>query len=40
MVNGDLPYRNLEASIVKSIGAAYGTLGRGPGGLLNGEKYG
>lgn len=31
---------HLEASIVKSVGTAHGTLGRGLGGLLNGEKYG
>lgn len=29
-----------EKSIVKPIGTAHGTLGRGLGGLLNGEKYG
>ncbi|MCX2695362.1 hypothetical protein [Ochrobactrum chromiisoli] len=34
------PTSHLEAGIVKLIGTAHGTLGRGFGGLLNGEKYG
>ncbi|MBA8817986.1 hypothetical protein FHW00_000276 [Ochrobactrum sp. P6BSIII] len=34
------PEPNLEAGIVKTVGTAHGTLGRGLGGLLNGEKYG
>ncbi|MBB4093749.1 hypothetical protein GGQ79_002261 [Ochrobactrum pecoris] len=43
-MSGQKPVRcldmHLEASIVKPIGTARGTLGRGLGGLLNGEKYG
>ncbi|AIK44265.1 hypothetical protein Brsp06_01370 [Brucella sp. NBRC 13694] len=32
--------KHREKRIVKPIGTAHGTLGRGLGGLLNGEKYG